>query len=232
MFAGRIDILYALGRHYLSLPFAVLCVPATLLTSSIPGVLPFMPLLIQLAVVIAAEQLTTAYKNRHGGPHADDPGYWARRSTFTVSAIAGATWGLGALFWFVQGSFAAQRPLYLAALAFLGMTATEFIARSAHRPAFAAHTIFSLVPLVILRWRCGGLYAAMTALLVILFAAVLIIYCNWMARLLDESVLLRNENSDLVIRLSREEGEAIAPPATAPGLQRPGRVRLHRQYQP
>ena len=29
IFAGRIDILYALGRHYLSLPFAVLCVPAT-----------------------------------------------------------------------------------------------------------------------------------------------------------------------------------------------------------
>ena len=30
VFAERIDILYALGRHYLSLPFAVLCVPATL----------------------------------------------------------------------------------------------------------------------------------------------------------------------------------------------------------
>ena len=25
IFAGRIDILYALGRHYLFLPFAVLC---------------------------------------------------------------------------------------------------------------------------------------------------------------------------------------------------------------
>jgi hypothetical protein len=31
VFAGRIDILYALGRHYLSLPFAVLCVPATII---------------------------------------------------------------------------------------------------------------------------------------------------------------------------------------------------------
>ena len=30
VFAGRIDILYALGRHYLSLPFAALCVSATL----------------------------------------------------------------------------------------------------------------------------------------------------------------------------------------------------------
>ena len=206
VFAGRIDILYALGRHYLSLPFAVLCVPATLLAGTAPGIMPFVPLLIQMAVVIAAEQLTTAYRNRLGGAHANDPGYWARRYTF-VSAIAGATWGLGALFWFVWGSFAAQAYL---ALAFLGMTATEFIARSAHRPAFAAHTIFSLGPLIGLLVLQGGLYAAMTALLVILFAAVLVSYCNWMARLLDESVSLRNENSDLVIRLSREKTEAIA----------------------
>ena len=208
VFAGRIDILYALGRHYLSLPFAVLCVPATLLAGNRPGILPFVPLLIQLAVVIAAEQLTTAYRIRcaENGVHCDDPGYWGRRYTF-VSAIAGASWGVGALFWFVWGSFPAQAYL---ALAFLGMTATEFIARSAHRPAFAAHTIFALGPLIAMLVLQGGLYAGMTAVLVILFAAVLISYCNWMARLLDESVSLRNENSDLVVRLSREKTEAVS----------------------
>ena len=206
--AGRIDILYALGRHYLSLPFAVLCVPATLLAGNRPGIMPFVPLLIQMAVVIAAEQLTTSYRIRcaENGLHCDDPGYWARRYTF-VSAIGGASWGLGALFWFVWGSFPAQAYL---ALAFLGMTATEFIARSAYRPAFAAHTVFALGPLIVLLVLQGGLYAGMTAVLVILFAAVLISYCNWMARLLDESVHLRNENSDLVVRLSREKVEAVA----------------------
>ncbi len=208
VFAGRIDILYALGRHYLSLPFAVLCVPATLLAGNRPGIMPFIPLLIQMAVVIAAEQLTTAYRIRcvGRGEHCDDPAYWAQRYTF-VSAIAGASWGLGAWFWFVWGSFAAQAYL---ALAFLGITATEFIARSAHRPAFAAHTIFSLGPLLALLLAQGGLYAGMTAVLVILFAGVLVSYCNWMARLLDESVSLRNENSDLVVRLSREKIEAVA----------------------
>jgi signal transduction histidine kinase/HPt (histidine-containing phosphotransfer) domain-containing protein len=208
VFAGRIDILYALGRHYLSLPFAVLCVPATLLAGSSPGILPFVPLLIQMTVVIAAEQLTTAYRARcaERGEHCDDPAYWARRYTF-VSAIGGASWGLGAWFWFVWGSFPAQAYL---ALAFLGMTATEFIARSAHRPAFAAHTAFALGPLILLLVLQGGLYAGMTAVLVILFAAVLVSYCNWMARLLDESVSLRNENSVLVVRLSREKREAVA----------------------
>jgi signal transduction histidine kinase/HPt (histidine-containing phosphotransfer) domain-containing protein len=208
VFAGRIDVLYALGRHYLSLPFAVLCVPATLLAGNKPSFLPFAPLLIQMVVVIAAEQLTTAYRIRcvGKGEHCDDPHYWARRYTF-VSAISGACWGLGAWFWFVWGSFAAQAYL---ALAFLGMTATEFIARSAHRPAFTVHTVFALGPLVALLLLQGGLYAFMTAVLVVLFAAVLVSYCNWMARLLDESVSLRNENSELVLRLSREKSDAVA----------------------
>src|SRR5580704_9351136 len=139
IFAGRIDVLYALGRHYLSLPFAVLCVPATLLAGNTLGLLPVTPLLLQMAVVIAAEQLTTAYKVRcdNDGRHCNDPHFWARRYTF-VSAIAGATWGLGAWFWFSWTSFPAEAYL---ALAYLGMTATEFIARSAHRPAYAAHTV-------------------------------------------------------------------------------------------
>jgi hypothetical protein len=203
VYAGRIDILYALGRHYLSLPFAVLCVPATLIAGHAPSVLPLMPLLLQIAVVIAAEQLTTAYKNRSKG---SDPHYWARRYTF-VSAISGATWGAASLFWFVWGSFPAQAYL---ALAFLGMTATEFIARSAYRPAYVAHTVFALGPLVgLLLWQ-GGLYATLTAVLMVLFAAVLISYCHGMARLLDESIHLRNENGQLVIRLQREKYDALA----------------------
>jgi signal transduction histidine kinase/HPt (histidine-containing phosphotransfer) domain-containing protein len=202
VFAGRIDILYALGRHYLSLPFAVLCVPATVIAGHAPGVLPLMPLLIQLGVVIAAEQLTTAYKNRD---RTSDPHFWARRYTF-VSAISGASWGVAALFWFVPGSFPAQAYL---SLAFLGMTATEFIARSAHRPAYLAHTLFALTPLVALLLLQGGLYADCTAVLIVLFACVLSSYCQGMARLLDESVHLRNENGELVIRLQREKGEAL-----------------------
>ncbi|MES2473141.1 MAG: ATP-binding protein [Pseudomonadota bacterium] len=202
VFAGRIDILYALGRHYLSLPFAVLCVPATLFAGNAPSVLPLMPLLLQITVVIAAEQLTTAYKNRAPG---SDPNFWARRYTF-VSAISGATWGVAALFWFVWDSFPAQAYL---CLAYLGMAATEFIARSAHRPAYVAHTVFALGPLIgLLLWQ-GGLYASMAAVLIVLFAAVLASYCQGMARLLDESVHLRNENDMLIVRLQSEKIEAV-----------------------
>lgn len=203
VFAGRIDILYALGRHYLSLPFAVLCVPATMFAGASFGVMPLIPLLLQLAVVIAAEQLTTAYKNRRPD---SDPHYWARRYTF-VSAISGATWGVASLFWFVWDSFPAQAYL---CMAYLGMAATEFIARSAHRPAYIAHTVFALGPLIALLLWQGGLYASLAALLIVLFAAVLASYCNGMGRLLDESVHLRNENGRLVVRLQREKSEAIA----------------------
>src|SRR5215469_7492131 len=203
VFAGRIDILYALGRHYLSLPFAVLCVPATVIAGRAPAILPLMPLVLLLGVVIAAEQLTTAYNKR--APDSD-PRYWARRYTF-VSAISGASWGVASLFWFVPGSFPAEAYL---SLAFLGMTATEFIARSAHRPAYVTHTLCALGPLVGLLLLQGGLYTDCTAILVILFAGVLISYCQDMARLLDESLHLRNENGNLVIRLQREKGEAIS----------------------
>jgi signal transduction histidine kinase/HPt (histidine-containing phosphotransfer) domain-containing protein len=207
VFAGRIDILYALGRHYLSLPFAVLCVPATLFSGQPPSVLPLMPLVLQIAVVIAAEQLTQAYKHRHERPQGPGtPDYWARRYTF-VSTIAGATWGVGALFWFVPNSFPAQAYL---ALAFLGMTATEFIARSAHRKAYLAHAATSLGPLVVLLLLHGGLYAVMTAVLVTFFGAVLYSYCNGMGRLLDEGLRLRFENAGLVVKLSREKEDAEA----------------------
>lgn len=208
IFSGRIEVLYALGRHYLSLPFAVLCVPATLLAGNTLGLLPVTPLLLQMAVVIAAEQLTTAYKTRceSNGIHCNDPHFWAWRYTF-ISAIAGATWGLGAFFWFAWDSFPAEAYL---ALAYLGMTATEFIARSAHRPAFAAHTVLSLGPLIGLLLLQGGLYATMTAVLVGFFGAVLISYCKGMGRLIDEGIFLRGENAGLVERLSREKTEAIA----------------------
>lgn len=202
IFAGRIDVLYTMGRHYLSLPFAVLCVPATVLAGNKMGFLPVTPLLLQMVVVIAAEQLTAAYRNR---PPGSDPLFWARRYTF-VSAIAGATWGLGSIFWFVWGSFPAQAYL---ALAYLGMAATEFIARSSYRPAYIVHTSFALGPLVILLLIQGGLFPTMTAVLVGFFGAVLISYSSGMGRLIDEGLRLRNENAELVIDLQSEKAEAI-----------------------
>jgi len=99
VFAGRIDLLYALGRPYLSLPFAVLCVPATMAAGQGPGIVPLLPLMLQLAVVIVGEHLSTAYKNRSGD---STPRAWARRYSL-VSALSGASWGVAALVWFVQG---------------------------------------------------------------------------------------------------------------------------------
>ena len=94
-------------------------------------------------------------------------------------------------------------------MAYLGMAATEFIARSAHRPAYIAHTVFALGPLIgLLLWQ-GGLYATMAAVLIVLFAAVLTSYCHGMARLLDESIYLRNENDMLIVRLQSEKILAV-----------------------
>jgi signal transduction histidine kinase/HPt (histidine-containing phosphotransfer) domain-containing protein len=107
--------------------------------------------------------------------------------------------------WFVPGSFPAEAYLVLA---YLGMTATEFIARSAYRPAYVTHALLSLGPLVIALLVEGGIYEILTAILVLFFAAVLFSYCSGMARLLNESIRLRRDNEGLVVRLSREKREA------------------------
>jgi len=200
--AGRIDVLYRLGRPYLSLPFAALCVLATRFTSGPPIIIIFIPLCFQMAVVILAERLLEQYRARD---KESDPAYWAHRYTF-VSALAGASWGLGAWFWFVPSAFPAEAYL---TLAFLGMTSTEFIVRAAHRPAYLVHAAFSLTPLVVLLAFQGGL-ATMSAALVVLFVGVLTAYSDNMAAFLNESIRLRLENADLVVRLRHEKGEAEA----------------------
>ncbi len=201
IYAGRIGILYALGRHYLSLPFAALCVSAKLFGSGNEGIFPFLPLVLLIVVAIAAEQLTEAYKRQAPG---EDAHFWAGRYVF-VSAVAGASWGVGVFFWFVPDSFPAQAYL---CLAYMGMTATEFIARSAHRPAYLAHAAFSLGPLILMLLIHGGLYSTMSAVLVFCFAAVLVSYANAMARLLDESIRLKFDNATLVRNLYAEKQQA------------------------
>ena len=82
-------------------------------------------------------------------PSPAPPGAWARCS--------GSSWG----------SFPAQAYL---ALAYLGMTATEFIARSAHRPAYVAHTVLRAGPADRAAADPGrALSPTMTAVLVVLF---------------------------------------------------------------
>ncbi|HEV2563047.1 MAG TPA: ATP-binding protein [Rhizomicrobium sp.] len=199
--AGRVDILFRLGRHYLFLPFAALCVAATMLNGQHPIWLIASPLLLQIAITLLAERLAIQYERR---PEGDDPRMWARRYTF-LSGVSGAVWGVGALVWFVPGSFPAESYL---ALAFLGITSTEFIARAAHRPAYLAHAALSLTPLALRLMAEGEAYATMSSVLVMFFGGILYSYCERFGEFLDESILLRWENADLVVRLSREKKDA------------------------
>jgi signal transduction histidine kinase/HPt (histidine-containing phosphotransfer) domain-containing protein len=200
-FADRVDILYRLGRHYLFLPFAALCLAGVLYKNLIPIWFAVIPFLLQIAVTFATGSLTAAYLRR---PRDDDPEKWANRYTL-MSALAGATWGLAAFIWFEPKSFPAEAFL---ALGFLGMTAAEFIARCAHRPAYIAHATMSLGPLAIMLALQGGTYPLMTSVLVLFFGGVLYSYCDAIANVLDESIRLRRQNADLVVKLFDEKSEA------------------------
>ncbi|HEX3672898.1 MAG TPA: ATP-binding protein [Rhizomicrobium sp.] len=201
VFAGRIDVLYRLGRHHLFLPFSALCIAGVLYRGIVPVWLAIIPLLLQIAVTVVTARVTAAYAAR---TRDDQPEKWANRYT-ALSAAAGASWGVGAVLWFQPHTFPAEAFL---TIAFLGMTSAEFIARSVHRPAYIAHATLSLGPLAMMLAAQGSTYALMSSVLVLFFAGVLYSYCDEMASILDESIRLRRENADLVVKLSREKGEA------------------------
>ncbi len=199
--AGRIDFLYRLGRFYLFFPFAALGMAVTLFGGNRPQWVSVIPLLLMIGSTVAGFRLTRAYESR---AQTDDPHIWARRYTI-LSGVSGVFWGVGAVLWFVPGSFPAQAYL---SLAFLGMTATEFIARAAYRPAYLAHASCSLLPLVIMLLTAGSGFAELTAVLVLFFGGVLYSYCEGFAQLIDEGTLLRFNNALLIKSLSREKAEA------------------------
>ncbi|HWA30609.1 MAG TPA: ATP-binding protein, partial [Rhizomicrobium sp.] len=199
--AERIDILFRMGRLHLFLPFSALCITAVFYQHYVPVWIAVVPLLLQIGVTVATREFVERYEARDPS---DDPLDWARRYVW-YSAAAGIAWGLGAVIWFNPHSFPAQAFL---ALAFMGMTAAEFIARSSYRPAYSAHAIFSLTPLVVLLALEGTLYAGLAALLVLFFGGVLYGYCDSIAGILDESIALRNENAGLVVKLAGERDAA------------------------
>jgi signal transduction histidine kinase/HPt (histidine-containing phosphotransfer) domain-containing protein len=200
VFAGRIDVLYRLGRHNLFVPFSALCIAGVLYRGYVPIWLAIIPLLLQIAASLATARLSAAYAARKND---DNPEKWANRYT-ALSAAAGASWGVGAVVWFQPHTFPAEAFL---TLAFLGMTCAEFIARSAHRPAYVVHATLSLGPLAMMLAAQGSTYALMSSVLVLFFGGVLYSYCDEMAKILDESIRLRRENSGLVVKLSREKVE-------------------------
>jgi signal transduction histidine kinase/HPt (histidine-containing phosphotransfer) domain-containing protein len=198
IFAGRIDFLYRLGRFYLFLPFAALCITAVLYTRAIPTWLAIIPFLLQIASAVATSRLIGAYLRR---PQNDDTALWARRYVI-ASACSGVSWGVGAIVWFIPHHFPAEAFL---ALTFLGMTAAEFIARAVYRPAYLAHACFSLAPLTIMLALQGSLYAALSSVLVLFFGGVLFSYCDEIGAIFDEGLRLRRVNADLVGRLTDEK---------------------------
>ena len=124
---------------------------------------------------------------------------------------------MGAVLWFDWSSFSAEAYLVLA---YLGMSATEFIARAAYRPAYLAHAIPSLGPLATMLALQGGLYQLLSALLLIFFGGVLYFYGETLGRLLDQTILLRNDNAQLIVRLNEEKRSAEATRDAAQASER------------
>jgi signal transduction histidine kinase/HPt (histidine-containing phosphotransfer) domain-containing protein len=198
LLSARIAILYALSDHYLFLPFAVLCMAASLAGPHAVLSYAATPFILLIAINVVGGRLKASYDRRNPG---DDPTPWAKRYTI-LSGVSGLAWGVGAIIWFIPGSFPAQAYLVLA---FLGMSATEFVCRAAYRPAYLAHAAGSLLPLAALLVLEGGLYQMLSANLVLFFSGVLYSYSGTVMNLLNQSIHLRQDNIDLIVRLSEDK---------------------------
>jgi signal transduction histidine kinase/HPt (histidine-containing phosphotransfer) domain-containing protein len=198
---GRVAVLFRLARYDLSFPFAALCVASALLQPDVDYALVGLPVAAYLGATIYGHSLKRSYEKR--GAY-DDPAIWARRYTI-FSGIVGAAWGLGAFLWLAAASFTAETYLVLA---FLGMSAAEFVARSAYRPAYLAHAIPSLGSLALALALQGD--QTLSAIIVLFFGGVLYSYGGKIGELLEESIVLRRDNAHLIVRLNEEKTAAEA----------------------
>ena len=198
---GRVAVLYASSQYFLALPFAAQCMAAVIAHAPAILWLSVMPFVLQIASTIVGNRLKAAYDRRAPGA---DPAIWLRRYMI-LSGVDGSIWGFGAIVWFVPGAF--QEQAYLC-LGFLGMTVTEFLVRSAYRPAYLLHAATSLGPLAVLLFLEGSAIAMLTSVLVLFFAGVLYSYCEVIGGLIDDSVLLRHDNPQLVVSPSHKQHHA------------------------
>jgi signal transduction histidine kinase len=199
--SGRVEILYAMSRYWLSFPFALLCAVASLMERPQSMALAVAPLFFIAGTAIYSYGLKSQFGARGAGA---DPHHWARRYAI-LSGIWGTIWGLGAVVWFVPGSFASQAFLVLA---FLGMSAVECVVRALWRPAYLAHATGSLVPLAALLVHEGGTYQILSAVLLLSFAGILSYCADRLALVLDERILPHRDTSGVILRL-REEKRAV-----------------------
>ena len=193
---GRVEVLFRLARYDLSFPFAAVCVATALLQKDANRTFVAVPIVAYIAATIYGRILKRAYDKR--GAY-DDPVIWARRYTI-FSGVVGAVWGLGAILWLGASSFAAETYLVLA---FLGMSAAEFVARAAYRPAYLAHAIPSLGLLALMLALEGN--QTLSALIVIFFGGVLYSYGGKLSGLFEETIALRHDNAHLIVRLNEEK---------------------------
>src|SRR5690348_4151698 len=100
----RIDILFRMGRLYLFLPFSALCIAAVFYRSYAVVWTALLPLLLQIATMVATREFVERYEARDPN---DDPMDWANRYVW-YSGASGLAWGLGAVVWFIPGEFPAQ----------------------------------------------------------------------------------------------------------------------------
>jgi signal transduction histidine kinase len=124
---------------------------------------------------------------------------WARRYA-AVTALSGATWGVGALLWLPTASFAHG---FFYALVIAALSMATAMTRATYPPAVFVYTAAACGPALIMLLVSNQPLGTVTVGLAVMFFASIANLSRGVNRSYREAFRLRFENSDLVERMAR-----------------------------
>lgn len=202
--AGQVRLLYTQSSSAFTAVALIACVVAQVFWELAHPAVVGVWLAVALGLTLARTGLVRSY--RRLSPDAEAP-VWARRFLWGI-VLSGCVWGLAGVLFFIPDS--AIHQIFLA-FVLAGLAAGAMSTLSSYRGAYLAYLLPSLAPFTVQILRQGGQLHLAMGLLLMLFAAMMLVISRRIHETLTNSLRLRFENGDLVRELiaSRDTQEAI-----------------------
>jgi diguanylate cyclase (GGDEF)-like protein/PAS domain S-box-containing protein len=202
--AGQVRLLYTQSSSAFTAVALIACVVAQVFWELAHPAVVGVWLAVALGLTLARTGLVRSY--RQLSPDAEAP-VWARRFLWGI-VLSGCVWGLAGVLFFIPES-----PIHQLFLAFVlaGLAAGAMSTLSSYRGAYLAYLLPSLAPFTVQIMRQGGQLQLAMGLLLMLFAAMMLVISRRIHETLTNSLRLRFDNGDLVRELiaSRDTQEAV-----------------------
>ncbi len=202
--AGQVRLLYTQSSSAFTAVVLIACVVAHVFWGLADPAVVGVWLAVTLLLTLVRTGLVRSYRST--SPDTETP-MWARRFLWGI-VLSGCVWGLAGVLFFIADS--AIHQIFLA-FVLAGLAAGAMSTLSSYRGAYLAYLLPSLAPFTVQILGQGGQLHLAMGLLLVLFAAMMLLISRRIHETLTDSLRLRFENGDLVRELmaSRDTQEAV-----------------------